>query len=101
MPLILALQRQRQDFCVSQYSHSYIERLCFKKTKTRGWGFSSVVESLPSKCKALGPQLRKKKKKKEKKTTTTTTTKPTKQTKPKEGIHENTFVQMYKISFFQ
>jgi hypothetical protein len=37
--------------------------------KSRGWGFSSVVECLPSKPKALGSGLssRKKKKKKRKK----------------------------------
>jgi len=34
-----------------------------KKTDCGGWGFSSVVERLPSKRKALGPQLQKKKKK--------------------------------------
>jgi len=36
------------------------------KDISRGWGFSSVVERLPSKCKALGlvPSSKKKKKKK-------------------------------------
>jgi len=35
------------------------------KRQSRGWGFSSVVEGLPSKCKALGsvPSSEKKKKK--------------------------------------
>jgi len=41
-----------------------------KKTKNRGWGFSSVVERLPSKRKALGsvPSSEKKKKKNQKQT---------------------------------
>jgi hypothetical protein len=34
------------------------------KIKKRGWGFSSVVERLPSKCKALGSVLSSGKKKK-------------------------------------
>jgi len=40
-----------------------------------GWGFSSVVERLPSKCKALGSVLstRRKKKKKEKVSPVSTT----------------------------
>jgi len=39
------------------------------KRKIRGWGFSSVVERLPSKSKALGsvPSSEKKKKKKKRK----------------------------------
>jgi len=39
----------------------------FKKRKHRGWGFSSVVERLPSKRKALGSVPSSEKKKKEKK----------------------------------
>jgi hypothetical protein len=31
------------------------------KTEMWGWGFSSVLECLPSKCKALGSALKKKK----------------------------------------
>jgi len=49
-------------------SQGYRARPCLKKPKLGGWGFSSVVERLPSKPKALGSvSSSEKKKEKEKK----------------------------------
>jgi len=79
-PGIPALQRQREvDFCEFKASLVYIVgskltrttlgKPIFKKNKTRGWGFSSVVERLPRKRKALGsvPSSEKKNQKKKNK----------------------------------
>lgn len=45
------------------HPHTQQKQLKHKEKKNRGWGFSSVVEPLPSKCKALGLVLSRKKKK--------------------------------------
>jgi len=49
-----------------QEAHGGDHQRCIRED-LRGWGFSSVVECLPSKCKALGSVPSSEKKKKEKK----------------------------------
>jgi len=63
---VMGLQSQlTQEIEAGKYLRS-----CLKKTGYWGWGFSSVVEHLPSKHKAVGsvPSSEKKKEKKKKKT---------------------------------